>query len=95
LAKDSQDLDKDKERLFSVRFDPPDASVNKGLELLHPIQNSLQLHPGSFSRLDFLFAKNPIQDLARVQVGHIVPQIMEPDASKPGLLQALFEVSLF
>jgi hypothetical protein len=46
-----------------IRFQPADVSVNKGLELLHPIQNSLQLHPDSFSRAwNSACQSYPIQD---------------------------------
>jgi hypothetical protein len=37
--------------LLSV-FDPMDASIHKRFEFLDPIQDSLELHPGSFSLSD-------------------------------------------
>jgi hypothetical protein len=45
------------QRRFLVWIEPKDISINKGLELLHAIQNSLQLHPGCLSCLEFLFGE--------------------------------------
>jgi hypothetical protein len=53
----------DNEHRFSGRFRPSDGFVNKGLELLHPIQNSLQLHPDLLSRIwNVVWHNHPIQD---------------------------------
>jgi hypothetical protein len=47
----------------SGNFRPLDGFVNKGLELLHPIQNSLQLHPDLLSRdWNVAWQSYPIQD---------------------------------
>jgi hypothetical protein len=54
--------DLDEQHIFSVDSRPLDGFVNKGLELLHPIQNSLQLHPGFFSRFGFVSSQYQIQD---------------------------------
>jgi hypothetical protein len=43
----------DEQHLFLADLRKLHRCVNKGLELLHPIQNSLQLHP-DLSRLNFL-----------------------------------------
>ena len=60
-ARSSSNLDEQHD--FSRNFRPLDGFVNKGLELLHPIQNSLQLHPDLFS-CDWNVAcqSYPIQD---------------------------------
>jgi hypothetical protein len=48
---------------FSGNFRKLDGFVNKGLELLHPIQNSLQLHPDLLSRdWNVAWQSYPIQD---------------------------------
>jgi len=51
-----------KKHEFSGQFQPFHISVDKGLELLYPIQNSLQLHPDLLSRFWQLLRSYPIQD---------------------------------
>jgi hypothetical protein len=53
----------DKKHPLAGNFCPLHGLVNKGLELLHPIQNSLQLHPGFFSRIGFACPQYQLQDL--------------------------------
>jgi hypothetical protein len=61
-----QNLDQDRQMVcFGIQ--PHDVSVDKALELLHPIQNSLQLHPGRFLLYGLLLAKKPIQDSVRMR----------------------------
>ena len=62
--------DFDVKRPFSIGLNPFDVSVNKALELLHPIQNSLQLHPGCFPRLEFLLAKKTTTGMGQDALCH-------------------------
>ena len=77
--------DFDEKRQFSMGLNPLDVSVNKGLELLHPIQNSLQLHPGCFSRLDLLFAKQSNTGFSQDALHHysvfLIPDSFKRDNS--------------
>jgi hypothetical protein len=55
----------DEKHQLAGEFRPLHGLVNKGLELLPPIQNSLQLHPGFFSRIGFAWPQYQLQDLSQ------------------------------
>jgi hypothetical protein len=52
---------------------PDDVSIHKRLELLDPIQNSFQLHPGFFSCIGLVWSQYQLQDLSQDALPHILP----------------------
>ena len=70
------------------RFRPFHVSVNKGLELLHPIQNSFQLHPDLLSRnWNVACQSYPIQD-RRQDALYQSPQISSGVADRSSRCQS-------
>ena len=66
-----QDLDQQYQVIALIQ--PVDVSINKRLELLDPIQNSLELHPDLLSRIGYFSQSNPIQDWGQDALPHFSP----------------------
>jgi hypothetical protein len=66
-----QDLDQQCQVLVGIQ--PDNVAVHKRLELLDPIQNSLELHPGFLSCWIFACQSYPIQDCGQDALGYSSP----------------------